>query len=63
MEKSYLRELKASINSFTQNVFLKKHSIRHYGQKDDFLSEIAHPLLDRKVKLGPNFFHDYLSWD
>ena len=37
--------------------------MRHYGQKYEFLSEIAYPLLDRKVKLRPNFFHGYLSWD
>ena len=34
-----------------------------YGQKDDFLSEIAYLLLDRKIKLRPIFFHGYLSWD
>ena len=26
-----------------------------YGQKDDFLSEIAHPLLDRKGNLAKIF--------
>ena len=39
--------------------------IKRYGQKYDFLSEIA-PLpllLDRKIKLGLKFFHDYLSSD
>ena len=33
-----------------------------YGQKDDFLREIAHPLLNRKVNLRQKFFHGYLSW-
>ena len=65
MEKNCLRQLEALLNSFTfyPERFFKKHSIKRYGQKYEFLSEIAYPLLDRKIKLRPNFFHGYLSWD
>ena len=51
MEKNCLRQLETPIAS----IFTEK--------KNDFLRGIAHPLLDRNVKLGPKFFHDYLSWD
>ena len=57
MKSNCLRQLKSLIN--ITSLFTKKR----YGQKYDFLSEIAHPLLDREVKLGTKFVHDYLSWD
>ena len=70
MEKSYLCQLKALINSF--NFFLK-HSlkkalyIKRCSQKYGFPGENSDPPppppLERKVKLRPKIFHDYLSWD
>ena len=65
MEKNWLRQLEALVNSFTfyPKRFFKKPLYKALWQKDDFLREITHPLLDRKVKLGPKFFHGYLSWN
>ena len=65
MEKNYLCQLKVLINScnFYLKHFLKIHFIKRYGQKYGFLSENSEPPLDKKVKLRPKFFHDYLSWD
>ena len=37
--------------------------IGSFNQYLQFLREITYPLLDRKVKLCPKFFHGYLSWN
>ena len=65
MEKRCLRQLKALINSFTfyPKRFLKKPLYKALWPKRPFLSEIAHPLLDRKVNLRQKIFHGYLSWN
>ena len=66
MEKNFLRQLEALVNSFIfypKRFFQKTTLSGAMAKKTIFLREITHPLLDRKVKLGPKFFHGYLSWD
>ena len=64
MEKSCLRQLKALINSFTfyPKRLFKKPLYQALWQKIRFLSEIAHPLLDKKVNWAQNFFTITYLW-
>ena len=65
MVKNCLRQLEAAINSFNfyQKRFFLNHSIRRCDQNYDFLREIAHPLLARKVNIRQKIFHGYLPWN